>query len=148
MGGGAPGVEREAQLGLHTQPAADEQPRQYVSASSVLRPLRYVLLCCDVNPAPTPGRPRARALPRMRSASGGGTGRAVVDEGGTTRSTHADDRRPPEADERRPRRARTGDSAAPEAARAVSSCPLPLLLALVRVVSPIGEGPPEASVHN
>ncbi|GBP93566.1 hypothetical protein EVAR_90132_1 [Eumeta japonica] len=25
----------------------------------------------------------------------------------------------------------------------VSSCPLPLLLALVRVVSPIGEGPPE-----
>ncbi|GBP93567.1 hypothetical protein EVAR_90133_1 [Eumeta japonica] len=28
--GGAPGDEREAQLGLHTQPAADEQPRQYV----------------------------------------------------------------------------------------------------------------------
>ncbi|GBP33733.1 hypothetical protein EVAR_17060_1 [Eumeta japonica] len=56
------------------------------------------------------GSPAARASPRMRSASGGAPGcEAVVDEGGEgrTRSTHADDRRPPDADERRPRRGST-----------------------------------------
>ncbi|GBP87849.1 hypothetical protein EVAR_64424_1 [Eumeta japonica] len=41
-------------------------PGQYVSASRVLQPLRSVL-GRDVNPVPTPGHPRARASPRMRS---------------------------------------------------------------------------------
>ncbi|GBP47205.1 hypothetical protein EVAR_38317_1 [Eumeta japonica] len=99
----------------------------------------------DVNPVPTPGHPRARASPRMRSALVEGTGlRKCVDEGGgrgTTRSTHADDRRPPEADERRPRRGSAPATQQQQRSHAsVSSYPL-LLLALVRVVYPIGEGP-------
>ncbi|GBP03662.1 hypothetical protein EVAR_2413_1 [Eumeta japonica] len=34
----------------------------------------FCLVSCDVIPVPTPDHPQARASPRMRSASGGGTG--------------------------------------------------------------------------
>ncbi|GBP25020.1 hypothetical protein EVAR_94315_1 [Eumeta japonica] len=72
-----------------------------------------LILGCDVNLVPTPDHPRARAhrACAQRQVGDAPGCEAVVEEGGgeggRTRSTHADDRRPPDADERRPRRGST-----------------------------------------
>ncbi|GBP24394.1 hypothetical protein EVAR_19269_1 [Eumeta japonica] len=78
--------------------------------------------CRDVDPVPTPDHPRTRASSRVRSAAGVGAPGCgvVVDEGGHGSATHV----------------------------SASWCSLLLTPTLVWVVFPIGQGPPEASVHN
>ncbi|GBP49996.1 hypothetical protein EVAR_37082_1 [Eumeta japonica] len=65
-----------------------------------------------------PASARHRACAQRRVGGAPGCEAGLTRAGGTTRSTDADDRRPPEADKRRSRRGSTHrDSAAPEAAR-------------------------------
>ncbi|GBP52604.1 hypothetical protein EVAR_35794_1 [Eumeta japonica] len=131
---------REAQNKLHTQPTAGGRTlvdANRIKAARIGDPPRAVrvsepcpstssfclILGRDVNPVPTPDHPRARASPRMRSASGAPGCEAVVDEGGgggalldRRTQTTAARRKPMSSDH--VEAAPTGDSAAaPEAAR-------------------------------
>ncbi|GBP75808.1 hypothetical protein EVAR_15057_1 [Eumeta japonica] len=103
-----------------------------------------LILSRDVNPVPTPDHPRARASPRMRSASGGGGApgfEAAVDEGG---GAELDRRKQTTAARRTPMNADHVEAARVSEPLSSSSRSGPR----PGSVSDRRGAPPEASVHN